>query len=136
MAMGIWRRPEAAACLLGERMQYFLDTRIGLDDLFGSSRVSLLEEMLGEAGTSAERFACMEACRRRNWLARPAFKGLVPRTRLAIQRSLLAISSGPRAMNAAAVRTAQQATAWSAPDDQPAFLESVHRLEDLGSGSS
>ena len=53
-------RPEAAACLLGERMQYFLDARIGLDDLFGTSRVSLLAEVLAEARTSAERFACME----------------------------------------------------------------------------
>jgi AraC-like DNA-binding protein len=53
-------RPEAAACLLGERMQYFLDTRIGLDNLFGNIRVSLLEEMLAEARTSAERFACVE----------------------------------------------------------------------------
>jgi AraC-like DNA-binding protein len=52
-------RPEAAACLLGERMRHFLDARIGLDDLFGTSRVSLLEEMLAEARTSAERFACV-----------------------------------------------------------------------------
>ena len=41
-------------------MQHFLDARIGLDDLFGTSRVSLLVEMLAEARTSAERFACME----------------------------------------------------------------------------
>jgi len=54
-------RPEAAASLLGERMQYFLDARIGLDDLFATSRVSLLEEMLAEASTSAERFACVES---------------------------------------------------------------------------
>ena len=53
-------RPEAAACFLGEHMQCFLDTRIGLDNLFGSSGVSLLEEMLAEAKTSTERFACME----------------------------------------------------------------------------
>jgi len=53
-------RPEAAACLLGERMQYFIDTRIGLDDLFGTSRVSLLVEELAEARTSAARFVCME----------------------------------------------------------------------------
>jgi AraC-like DNA-binding protein len=53
-------RPEASASLLGERMRYFLDARIGLDDLFGTSRVSLLVEMLAEARTSAERFACME----------------------------------------------------------------------------
>jgi len=59
--IGVRLRPEAAASLLGERMQDFLDTRIGLDDLFGSSRVSLLEEMLAEARTSAERFACVES---------------------------------------------------------------------------
>ena len=53
-------RPEAAACLLGERMQYFIDTRIGLDALFGTSRVSLLVEELAEARTSAARFACIE----------------------------------------------------------------------------
>src|SRR5262249_17038970 len=53
-------RPEAAACLLGERMEYFLDARIGLDSLFGTSPVSLLVEMLAEARTSTERFACME----------------------------------------------------------------------------
>jgi AraC-like DNA-binding protein len=41
-------------------MQFFLDTRIDLDDLFGTSRVSLLVEMLAEARTSAERFARME----------------------------------------------------------------------------
>jgi AraC-like DNA-binding protein len=53
-------RPEAAACLLGERMECFLDAQIGLDGLFGTSPVSLLEEMLAEAKTSTERFACME----------------------------------------------------------------------------
>jgi len=41
-------------------MRDFLDTRIGLDDLFGTSRVSLLVEMLAEARKSAERFACVE----------------------------------------------------------------------------
>jgi len=53
-------RPEAAASLLGERMHCFFNARIGLDGLFGTNRVSLLEEMLAEARTSAERFACME----------------------------------------------------------------------------
>jgi hypothetical protein len=53
--IGVRLRPEAAACLLGEHMQYFLDARIGLDDLFGTSPVSLLVEMLAEARTSAER---------------------------------------------------------------------------------
>jgi hypothetical protein len=67
-------RPEAAACLRGERMQYFLDARIGLDGLFGTSRVSLLGEMLAEARTSAERFACTErflAANRRERRAKP-----------------------------------------------------------------
>jgi len=58
--IGVHLRPETAACLLGERMQYFLNARVCLDDLFGASRVLLLEEMLAEARTSAERFACME----------------------------------------------------------------------------
>jgi AraC-like DNA-binding protein len=53
-------KPEAAASLLGERLQCFLDATIGLDDLFGAGQVSLLEEMLSEARTSAERFACVE----------------------------------------------------------------------------
>jgi AraC-like DNA-binding protein len=53
-------RPEAAARLLGERMQCFLDATVSLDALFGAGQVSLLEEMLSEARTSAERFACVE----------------------------------------------------------------------------
>jgi AraC-like DNA-binding protein len=58
--IGVRLRPEAATALLGERMRYFLDTPIGLDDLFGTSRVSLLDEVLAEARTSAERFACIK----------------------------------------------------------------------------
>jgi AraC-like DNA-binding protein len=58
--IGVRLRPEAATALLGEHMQYFLDTPIGLDDLFGTSRVSLLAEVLAEARTSAERFACIK----------------------------------------------------------------------------
>jgi len=54
-------RPEAAASLLGERMQCFLDAEIGLDAIFGASQISLLEERLTTANTSAERFACMES---------------------------------------------------------------------------
>jgi AraC-like DNA-binding protein len=53
-------RPEAAASLLGDRMQCFLDVTIGLDDVFGAGQVFVLEEMLSEAETSAERFACVE----------------------------------------------------------------------------
>jgi AraC-like DNA-binding protein len=51
-------RPEAA--LLRDRMQCFLEVTIGLDDVFGASQVFVLEEMLSEAETSAERFACVE----------------------------------------------------------------------------
>jgi AraC-like DNA-binding protein len=53
-------RAEAAANLLGERMLDFLDAQIGLDDLFPASQVSLLEEILAGARTSAERFAYVE----------------------------------------------------------------------------
>jgi AraC-like DNA-binding protein len=53
-------RAEVAANLLGERMQDFLDAQIGLDDLFRASQVSLLEEILAGARTSAERFAYVE----------------------------------------------------------------------------
>lgn len=58
--LGVNLRPEAAARLLGDRLQCFLDTAVGLDDIFGAGKVSLLEEMLAEAATSAERFACVE----------------------------------------------------------------------------
>jgi len=64
-------RPEAAASLLGERMAYFLDARIRLEDLFGSSRVLLLVEMLAEARTSAERFARVEGFLAENLRERP-----------------------------------------------------------------
>jgi AraC-like DNA-binding protein len=53
-------RSGAAAHLLGERMRHFLDAHIGLDDLFGAGQISLLEEMLSETTTSAERFARVE----------------------------------------------------------------------------
>jgi AraC-like DNA-binding protein len=53
-------RPEAAVSLLGEGMQYFLDAQISLDAIFGASQITLLEERLAEAKTSAERFACVE----------------------------------------------------------------------------
>lgn len=52
-------KPEAATRIVGERPRYFLGARIGLDDLFGASRVMLLEEKLAEARTSAERFSHM-----------------------------------------------------------------------------
>jgi hypothetical protein len=41
-------------------MQYCLDAKTGVDDLFGTGRITLLVEMLAEARTSAERFAFME----------------------------------------------------------------------------
>jgi AraC-like DNA-binding protein len=65
-------RPEAAASLLGERLQCFLNTPIGLDDLFGAAQVSLLEEMLSESKTSAARFACVERFLAANLRARRA----------------------------------------------------------------
>jgi AraC-like DNA-binding protein len=46
--------------ILGEHMRHLLDAQIGLDDLFSAGQVSLLEEMLSEAKTSADRFACVE----------------------------------------------------------------------------
>ena len=52
-------KPEAATRLVGERPRHFLAAGIGLDDLFGASRVSLLGEKLAEATTSAERFSHM-----------------------------------------------------------------------------
>ena len=52
-------KPEAATRLVGARPRYFLGAAIELDDLFGASRVSLLEERLSEASTSAERFSHM-----------------------------------------------------------------------------
>jgi AraC-like DNA-binding protein len=51
-------RPEAAASLLGEGLR--CDATIGLEDIFGAGQVSLIVEMLSEARTSAERFACVE----------------------------------------------------------------------------
>jgi AraC-like DNA-binding protein len=54
-------RPEAATRLVGDRLRHFLNAGIGLDDLFGATRVSLLGERLAEATTSAERFSHMRA---------------------------------------------------------------------------
>ena len=51
-------RPEAAASLLGEGLR--CGATIGLDDIFGAGQVSLIVEMLSQARTSAERFACVE----------------------------------------------------------------------------
>ena len=54
-------KPEAAARLLGDRMQEFIDEKINLSDLFNTGQVSLLEEMLMEAPDSATRFARIES---------------------------------------------------------------------------
>jgi AraC-like DNA-binding protein len=59
-------KPEAAAHLIGERMQDFVDTKIDLGDLFNAGDVSLLEEMLMEASDSATRFARIQSFLLRN----------------------------------------------------------------------
>ncbi len=53
-------KPEAAARLIGERMQEFVNEKIDLGDLFNAGDVSLLGEMLMEASDSATRFARVE----------------------------------------------------------------------------
>jgi AraC-like DNA-binding protein len=53
-------KSETAAHVLGESIRHFLDTQVRLEDLFGAGQVSQLEQMLSEAKTSAERFACVE----------------------------------------------------------------------------
>jgi hypothetical protein len=50
-------KPESAAGLLGDQMRYFLDAQVSLGDVFGTGPVSLLQEQLCEARTSAARFA-------------------------------------------------------------------------------
>jgi AraC-like DNA-binding protein len=59
-------KPEAAARLMGERMQDFVNEKIDLSDLFKAGDVSLLEEMLMEAPDSAARFARIESFLLRN----------------------------------------------------------------------
>jgi AraC-like DNA-binding protein len=59
-------KPEAAARLMGERMQDFVDEKIELGSLFKASDLSLLEEMLMEAPDSAARFARIESFLLRN----------------------------------------------------------------------
>jgi hypothetical protein len=41
--IGVRLKPESTTRLVGERQRHFLGTAIGLDDLFGAGRVSLLE---------------------------------------------------------------------------------------------
>ena len=59
-------KPEAAARLMGERMQGFVNEKIDLSDLFKAGDVSLLEEMLMEAPDSAARFARIQSFLLRN----------------------------------------------------------------------
>lgn len=65
-------KPEAATRFAGDRLRYFLNAGVGLDDLVGASQVSLLEEKLSEATTSAERFSHMRAFLLSNWRSRDA----------------------------------------------------------------
>jgi hypothetical protein len=59
-------KPEAAARLVGDRIQEFVNKKIDLDDLFNAGEVSLLEEMLMEASDCATRFARFESFLLRN----------------------------------------------------------------------
>jgi len=59
-------KPEAAARLVGDRMQEFINEKINLGDLFNAGKVSLLEEMLMEASDGATRFARIESFLLRN----------------------------------------------------------------------
>jgi AraC-like DNA-binding protein len=59
-------KPEAAAHLMGERMQGFVDEKVDLGHLFKARDLSLLEEMLMEAPDSATRFVRIESFLLRN----------------------------------------------------------------------
>lgn len=63
-------KPAVAVRLLGERLRCFLDATVGLEEIFGAGQVSLLEERVSEARTSAERFACVEGFLAANLRAR------------------------------------------------------------------
>jgi AraC-like DNA-binding protein len=54
-------KPEAAARLMGERMQDFVNEKVDLGHLFNPVDLSLLEEMLMEAPDSVARFARIES---------------------------------------------------------------------------
>jgi AraC-like DNA-binding protein len=54
-------KPEAAARLVGDRMQAFINEKVNLGDIFSAGEVSLLEETLMEASDSATRFARIES---------------------------------------------------------------------------
>jgi len=48
-------KPEAAACLLGDHLYEFADTKVDLDAVFGAGAVASLEEMLTKAHSSRDR---------------------------------------------------------------------------------
>ncbi|MCA1454614.1 AraC family transcriptional regulator [Bradyrhizobium sp. BRP22] len=52
-------RPEAAAHFLAERLDHFADCKIELDDVFDAHEISLLEERVSEAPSSADRAAAV-----------------------------------------------------------------------------
>lgn len=54
-------KPEAAARLIGERMQDFADAKVDLGSVFGAAGISLLEEQLSEARNTGERFGIVES---------------------------------------------------------------------------
>jgi AraC-like DNA-binding protein len=54
-------KPEAAARLIGERMQDFADAKVDLGSVFGAAGISLLEEQLSEARNTRERFGIVES---------------------------------------------------------------------------
>ncbi|WP_454619007.1 helix-turn-helix domain-containing protein [Bradyrhizobium cenepequi] len=63
-------KPEAAAHLLGERLDCFADSKIDLGDVFDAHEIRLLEERVSEAPSSSDRlsavaqFLCAHACPR------------------------------------------------------------------------
>jgi AraC-like DNA-binding protein len=52
-------KPEAAARLLGDRLEDFADVKVDLGDVFKPGEMSLLEEMVSEAPNSVQRVACV-----------------------------------------------------------------------------
>jgi AraC-like DNA-binding protein len=52
-------RPEAAACLLGDHIYEFADTKVDLDAIFGAGAVTSLAETLAEAHSSHDRIAAV-----------------------------------------------------------------------------
>jgi AraC-like DNA-binding protein len=65
-ALVVRLKPEAAARLIGDRMQEFINDKINLGDVFNGAEVFLLEEMLMEAPDSSTRFARIESFLLRN----------------------------------------------------------------------